>query len=222
MTAPIVALRGVELALDGRPVLTGVDLDLRAGEFVYLVGKTGAGKSTLLRALYGDLPPRAGKARVLNWELAKLNRRSIPQFRRHIGIVFQDHNLLPNLTVAENLDFVLRATGWKKRDRPARITEVLIAVGLPEKTAALPHALSGGERSRIAFARALLNHPKLFIADEVTGNLDPETSRDILTLMRDLAARAGAAVLFATHDYTLLDVFQSRVLECRHGTLTPR
>lgn len=216
----IVDLRGVTVRQGNYDVLRAVDLRVAGGEFVYLVGKTGAGKSSLLKTLYGALPPAGGQATVAGFDLRKLNRRRIPKLRRQLGIVFQDLNLLPDRDVAGNLDFALRATGWRvAKKRAARAAEVLAAVGMTDKLNARVHTLSGGERQRVAFARALLNQPRLLIADEVTGNLDPDTSVDTLNLMRQLAAERGAAVIFATHDYRLLDTFQARVVRCAGGRL---
>ncbi|MFT6000586.1 MAG: cell division transport system ATP-binding protein [Neolewinella sp.] len=218
MTEAIVELRGANIQQGGRNILENVDLRIAPGEFVYLVGKTGAGKSSLLKTLYAALPLGGGSATVAGFDLAKTGRRKIPQLRRKLGIVFQDFNLLMDRSVEENLRFALQATGWKK-DKPAeqRIDEVLMAVGLEDRRRSMPHTLSGGERQRIAFARALLNSPTLFIADEVTGNLDPDTSKEILELMRTLGREHGTAVLFATHDYQLLDTFQARVVRCEEG-----
>lgn len=218
MNEPIVELRAVNIRQGDRNILENVDLRIAPGEFVYLVGKTGAGKSSLLKTLYAALPLSSGTGTVAGQALRKINRRRIPTLRRQLGIVFQDFNLLMDRTVGDNLRFALLATGWKKgSSSESRITEVLADVGLADRRDAMPHTLSGGERQRVAFARALLNKPALLIADEVTGNLDPDTSRDVLNLMRRLAADHGAAVLFATHDYSLLDVFPARVVRCEDG-----
>lgn len=218
MSQAVVELRQVALRPGGRAVLDQVDLTVAEGEFVYLVGKTGSGKTSLLRALYADLPLAAGRGRVAGHDLAGLRPRAVPALRRRLGIVFQEFNLLPDRDVAANLRFALRATGWKKGPRTeARIDEVLAAVGLPDRRAATIPSLSGGERQRVAFARALLNRPALLLADEVTGNLDPDTSRDVLDLMRTLNSESGVAVLFATHDYRLLDHFRARVVRCAEG-----
>ncbi len=218
MATAIVELRGANIRQGERNILEKVDLTIAEGEFVYLVGKTGAGKSSLLKTLYAALPLAAGSGTVSGFPLHKLGRRKIPKLRRQLGIVFQDFNLLMDRSVEDNLRFALRATGWKKGpDAEKRVDEVLTAVGLADRRRSMPHTLSGGERQRVAFARALLNKPALLIADEVTGNLDPETSREILTLMRQLATENGSAVLFATHDYRLLDTFQARVVRCEDG-----
>jgi cell division transport system ATP-binding protein len=218
MTEAIVELRGANIRQGTRNILEKVELRIAPGEFVYLVGKTGAGKSSLLKTLYAALPLAAGAGKVAGFDLQKLNRRNIPQLRRQLGIVFQDFNLLMDRNVADNLDFALRATGWTNRtNREARIKEVLLEVNLIKRHNDMPHTLSGGEQQRVAFARALLNAPALLIADEVTGNLDPDTSHDILELMRKLGEEHGTAVLFATHDYRLLERFQARVVRCEEG-----
>ncbi|MEM9931346.1 MAG: ATP-binding cassette domain-containing protein, partial [Bacteroidota bacterium] len=205
----VVDLRGANIRQGNRNILEKVDLRIMPGEFVYLVGKTGAGKSSLLKALYAALPLAAGAGQVAGFDLRKVGRRKIPLLRRKLGIVFQDFNLLMDRTIEDNLQFALQATGWKKKeDRSKRINEVLQTVGLADRRRSMPHTLSGGEQQRISFARALLNAPTLLIADEVTGNLDPETSKDILNLMRRLSHDHKTAVLFATHDYRLLDTFQ--------------
>lgn len=218
MAEAIVELRGANIRQGNRNILEKVDLRIAPGEFVYLVGKTGEGKSSLLKALYAALPLARGTGNVAGFALNKLNRKTIPHLRRKLGIVFQDFNLLMDRSIEDNLRFALEATGWKKGAKAEiRIDEVLAAVGLADRRRSMPHALSGGERQRVAFARALLNRPTLFIADEATGNLDPQTSREILNLMRKLAAEENAAVLFATHDYRLLDTFQARVVRCEDG-----
>lgn len=218
MNEPIVDLRGAVIRQGDRTVLAGVDLTVAPGEFVYLVGRTGAGKSSLLKTLYAALPLAGGQGRVAGLDLRRLNRRRIPKLRRQLGIVFQDFGLLPDRNVAGNLRFALRATGWRKGKKlEARIDEVLSAVGLPDRRESAVHTLSGGEQQRVAFARALLNRPVLLIADEVTGNLDPDTSREMLELMRVLCSEQGTAVLFATHDYRLLDTFSARVVRCDGG-----
>ncbi len=218
MAEAIVELRGANIRQGDRVILEKVDLRIAPGEFVYLVGKTGAGKSSLLKTIYAALPLGSGSGTVAGMSLQKINRRTIPRLRRQLGIIFQDYNLLMDRSVEDNLRFVLAATGWRKGAAlENRIDEVLTAVGLPDRRRSMPHALSGGEQQRVAFARALLNQPKLLIADEVTGNLDPETSREMLSLMRGLATQHGAAILFATHDYSLLQQFQARVVQCAAG-----
>ncbi len=218
MNAYIAHLQQVNIFQQKTQVLSDVNLRIGKGEFSYLIGKTGSGKSSLLKTLYGALPLRSGKGEVAGFDLAKLNRKSIPLLRRKLGIVFQDFNLLTDRNVEENLQFVLRATGWEdKKSRQNRIAEVLEAVGLTDKRTTMPFALSGGEQQRVVIARALLNKPELILADEPTGNLDPETSDDILFLLRKLAQDSRTAVLFATHDYRILEHFPARIIRCLGG-----
>jgi cell division transport system ATP-binding protein len=218
---PIVRLSDADIRQqDHTLVLEKIDLTIGTGEFVYLIGKTGSGKSTLLKTLYGALPLTSGFGEVASFDLRKLNRREIPALRRKLGIVFQDFNLLTDRNVEQNLLFVLEATGWKDRaDMHARVNGVLEEVGLSAKRLAMPFELSGGEQQRIVIARALLNRPSLLIADEPTGNLDPETSDDILLLLRNLAKQHQTAVLCATHDYRLLQNFPARIIRVIHGKL---
>ena len=220
MLTPLVQLSNATIRQGTQPVLVGVDLRIGAGEFVYLIGKTGSGKSTLLKALYGALPLGAGSGTVAGHDLTTLDRHTIPTLRRQLGIVFQNFHLLADRNVGANLDFVLRATGWKsKAKRRARIAEVLRQVDMADTQARMPHLLSGGEQQRIVIARALLNSPPLILADEPTGNLDPETSDDILYLLRKLAKDQQTAVLFATHDYRILDHFPGRIVRVVRGGL---
>ncbi len=200
------------------PVLEKVNLNISKGEFVYLIGKTGSGKSSLLKTLYAALPLAHGKGNVAGFDLKKLNRRTIPHLRRKLGIVFQNFNLLDDRTVEQNLLFSLKAMGWKDKSKMlARVNELLARVDLKGKNDKMPHAISGGEQQRVVIARALLNHPELIIADEPTGNLDPETSDDILLLLRKLAQENDTAVLFATHDYRILENFPARIIRCHGG-----
>lgn len=220
MEEPIVALEQVTIRQGQRDILRDVNLRMSKGEFVYLVGKTGSGKSSLLKTLYGALPLESGRGVVAEFDLSRLHRRNIPHLRRKLGIIFQDFNLLEDRHVAENLRFVLRATGWKEADRMQnRIQEVLASVGLSDKADAMPYQLSGGEQQRVAIARGLLNDPLLIVADEPTGNLDPETSDDILLLLRRLAQEQGTAVLLATHDYRMLEQFPGRIVRCTNGLI---
>lgn len=220
MEHQLVKLRGIDVEQGGRAVLSKVNMDISAGEFVYLIGKTGSGKSSLLKVLYGALPLKTGRGTVAGYDLAQLNRRSIPHLRRQLGIVFQEFNLLSDRNVYDNLLFVLQATKWKKTEQmDTRIRQVLQAVDLSGKEHAMPHQLSGGEQQRVAIARALLNEPQLLIADEPTGNLDPETSDDILLLLRRLASEQNTAVLLATHDYRMLEHFPARIIRCANGMI---
>ncbi len=199
-------------------VLQHVNLNITKGEFVYLIGKTGSGKSSLLKTLYAALPLRQGKGTVAGHDLKSLNRRTIPLLRRKLGIVFQDFNLLDDRSVEANLVFALRAMGWTDMAKmKARINELLERVDLKGKNDKMPHAISGGEQQRVVIARALLNHPQLIIADEPTGNLDPETSDEVLLLLRKLAQENDTAVLFATHDYRILENFPARIVRCHNG-----
>jgi cell division transport system ATP-binding protein len=200
-------------------VLANVNLEIRKGEFAYLIGKTGSGKSSLLKTLYAELPVLAGKATVAGYDLQQLKRKDIPHLRRRLGIVFQDFQLLEDRSVSENLNFVLRATGWKDiKAIELRIQEVLHEVGLFTKGYKFPHQLSGGEQQRVAIARALLNQPEIILADEPTGNLDPETSNGILRLLMSISEN-GQAVLMATHNYNLIHKFPARIIKCEEGAV---
>ena len=210
-----VQLKGIDVVQGDRTILQAVSLHISHSEFVYLIGKTGSGKTSLLKVLYAALPIHVGQGMVAGFELEKLNRKTIPLLRRKLGIVFQDFNLLTDRSVEDNLYFALRASGHKdkvKMDR--RVAEVLEQTGLEGYRPVKPHLLSGGEQQRLAIARALLNKPELIIADEPTGNLDPETADDILLLLRDLARENDSAIILATHDYRLLDHFPARIVRC--------
>jgi cell division transport system ATP-binding protein len=194
-------------------VLDDVNIELEATEFVYLIGRTGSGKSSLLKTIYGELLLREGTGKVAGFDLLTLNRKNIPMLRRKIGIVFQDFQLLMDRTVKQNLLFVLGATGWKdKKLMERRALEVLQLVGIEQKMNAMPHALSGGEQQRVSIARALLNRPELILADEPTGNLDPETSEEIMHLLFAIALEEKTAVLMATHDMSMVEKFPRRVV----------
>lgn len=210
----IIEYNDVELLRKEHVVLKHVSFELQAGEFVYLIGSVGSGKSTLLKSLYGEVPVSAGSARVFDYDLTELRRKQIPMLRRKIGIVFQDFQLLMERNVFANLDFVLRATGWRDAsEREERIDRVLAEVGMSNKSYKMPHELSGGEQQRIVIARALLNSPDLILADEPTGNLDPATGEQIIRRLRDIADN-GTAVIVATHNLSLLDHFPGRVMRC--------
>jgi len=200
-------------------VLSGVNLSVGKGEFIYLVGKVGSGKSSLIKTLNAQIPLKSGTALVAGYNLSKIKRKEIPYLRRKIGIVFQDFQLLTDRSVNENLEFVLKSTGWKnKQEIETRIGEVLDKVGLGLKGYKMPHQLSGGEQQRVVIGRALLNDPDIILADEPTGNLDPETSEGIIRLLTDIS-KTGRAVVVATHNYTLLKKFSARTLKCEDGKL---
>ncbi len=201
-------------------VLSDVDLKIQKGEFVYLIGKTGSGKSSLLQTIYADLPLIHGSAKVVGFDLGKIKNKEIPFLRRKLGIVFQDFQLLSDRTVSDNLHFVMKATGWKdKKEMEQRIQDVLEKVGLGTKGFKMTHQLSGGEQQRVAIARALINDPEVILADEPTGNLDPETSRGIMQLLLDIS-KTGRSVLMATHNYSLFNEFPSRTIKCEDGAVT--
>ena len=214
----LIELKNVALSHDDTPVISQVNFQVGENDFIYIVGKVGSGKSTLLKALYGEVPVREGEARILDFDLRNLKHKHIPALRRKLGIVFQDFQLLHHQTVQQNLDFVLRATGWKKKQRPARILEVLQLVQLTDKAQCFPHELSGGEQQRVCIARALLNHPQIILADEPIGNLDTETSRHIMQTL--LAIREqGTAIVMVTHNLKLLEEFPGIVYRCEGGEL---
>ena len=200
-------------------ILDDVKLKIDRGEFVYLIGKTGSGKSTLLRVLYGDLPLRTGEGYVAGFNLRELDEDDIPYLRRRLGIVFQDFQLLQDRSAAANLRFVLKATGWKsKGEIEDRIEEVMKAVGMENKAYKMPHELSGGEQQRVVIARALLNSPRLILADEPTGNLDPQTGYQIVDLLHRLSDQ-GTGVIMATHNMQMVEDFPARVLRCENKSL---
>ena len=200
-------------------ILADVNLKIEKGEFIYLIGKVGSGKTSLIKTITAELPLREGEGRVVGFDLLKLRSSQVPFLRRKIGIVFQDFQLLTDRTVLENLLFVLKATGWKnKKEMKERIDNVLEKVGLQHKEFKMPNHLSGGEQQRVVVARALLNNPEILLADEPTGNLDPETSDEIMKLLFDIAS-TGRAVIMATHNYSLLKKFPSKTLKCEKSRL---
>lgn len=216
-TDPVVRVKDVTIFQGQQPVLQGLTFDIEKGDFVFLVGRTGSGKSSLLKTFYADLPLRLGDINVAGHNIRGLKTKEIPQLRRKIGIIFQDFQLFPDRTVADNLMFVMRATGWRDSIKMKnRLVDVLMQVGLGSVEKKMPHQLSGGEQQRIVIARALLNEPKILIADEPTGNLDPEVSSGILKLFQQIN-RSGTAVLMATHSYGLIKKFPNRVLKCEDG-----
>ncbi len=219
MTEAVVALSQLSIFQKKNLVLSNVHLLIQPGEFVYLIGKTGSGKSSLLKTLYAELPALDGQANVAGFDLRTLKTSEIPFLRRKLGIVFQDFQLLIDRTVYANLEFVLKATGWKdKKEIDDRILEVLEEVDLAGKRHKMPHQLSGGEQQRIAIARALLNKPVMILADEPTGNLDPETSNGIMRLLMRIS-EGGQSVLMATHNYNLIHKFPARIIKCEEGSV---
>ena len=206
--------QNVDIAQEEHVILKGVNFQAEAGEFVYLIGKVGTGKSSLLKTFYGELDVHTGSARVLDREMTKIKRRHIPALRKRLGIVFQDFQLLTDRTVYDNLDFVLRATGWKQfSERESRIEEVLRLVGMENKGYKMPNELSGGEQQRIVIARAILNKPEIILADEPTGNLDVETGRNIVKLLQEICTQ-GTAIIMTTHNLNLLSEFPGKVYCC--------
>ena len=219
MSEPIIEIKNASIFQRENLVLSDVNLTLNKGEFIYLIGRTGSGKSSLLKTLYGELPARDGTFRVAGYDLTKLKRKDIPYLRRKIGIVFQDFQLLFDRSVEKNLEFVLGATGWtEKAEISRRIDEVLAKVGLADKRKSMPHQMSGGEQQGVAIARALLNEPDVILADEPTGNLDPDTTLEVMKLLRQISEN-GTAVLMATHNYTLMQKYPSRIANCKNGTV---
>ena len=219
MSQPVVFLRNVTIFQEQKIILSDVNLEVNHGEFIYIIGKTGSGKSSFLKTLYADLPLQEGQASIVDYDLAALKESQIPYLRRKIGIVFQDFKLLPDRNINENMMFVLRATGWKdKMEMQEKIGEVLEKVDMREMLNKMPHQLSGGEQQRVAIARALLNDPELILADEPTGNLDPQTSVEVMETLRKINAN-GKTIIMATHDYALLLKFPSKTLKCENKTI---
>jgi cell division transport system ATP-binding protein len=215
----IIELTNCSIWQQNHLVLSKVNLRIGKGEFLYLVGRVGSGKSSLIKTLNAQIPLKEGIGLVAGYDLSKIKKKEVPYLRRKIGIVFQDFQLLTDRSVNENLEFVLKATGWKNRTEiDTRIGEVLEKVGLGIKGYKMPHQLSGGEQQRVVIGRALLNDPEIILADEPTGNLDPETSEGILRLLTDIS-KTGRAVVVATHNYTLLKKFAARTLKCENGEL---
>lgn len=214
MSQPVLSLKNVTITQGGKIILSNVNLEVNHGEFIYIIGKTGSGKSSFMKALYADLPLAEGEGTIVNFDLVSLKEDDIPFLRRKIGFVFQDFKLLPDRTVKHNLLFVLKATGWKDNaEMQNKIDEVLDKVSMKEFINKMPHQLSGGEQQRVAIARALLNDPEFILADEPTGNLDPQTSIEVLDVLRKINA-TGKTVIMATHDYALLMKFPSKTLKC--------
>ncbi len=219
MSKTVLSLKNVTLAQGGKTILSNVNLQVNHGEFIYIIGKTGSGKSTFMKALYADLPLTEGEGRIVDFDLATLKEDEIPFLRRKIGFVFQDFKLLPDRSVKDNLLFVLKATGWtEKEEIQNKIDEVLDKVGMKAYIDKMPHQLSGGEQQRIAIARALLNNPEFILADEPTGNLDPQTSIEVLDVLKKIN-ETGKTVIMATHDYAMLMKFPSKTLKCEDAKI---
>jgi cell division transport system ATP-binding protein len=219
MPDTVIHLEHVTLAQTSGIVISNLNLSVRKGEFVYLLGKTGSGKSSVMKCIYAEIPLQSGTGTVAGFELHKLKRKDVPFLRRKLGIVFQDFQLLGDRSVFQNLRFVMKATGWKDEEQiKKQINEVLEKVGLFGKGNKMPHEMSGGEQQRVAIARALINHPEIILADEPTGNLDPDTSAEIMKLLQDIS-KTGTAVLFATHDMLLYNKFPARTLKCENGAV---
>lgn len=209
----------VDIVQEDRTILKDVSFQADAGEFIYLTGKVGTGKSSLLKTFYGELDVHTGDARVLDWNMTRIKRRRIPALRRRLGIVFQDFQLLNDRNVHANLDFVLKATGWKKKkERNARIEEVLLQVGLADKAGQMPYQLSGGEQQCVCIARAILNRPDIILADEATGNLDKENGRRAASILYDIS-KGGTTVILSTHNEELIPEFPGIVYRCVDGSL---
>jgi len=217
MSASILKLHNVTIFQENNPILTDVNIDIQKGEFLYLIGKTGSGKSSLMKTLYADLDLKHGEGVIVDYDLRTLKENDIPYLRRKLGIVFQDFKLLPDRNIFENLLFVLKATGWtNETDMNARIEEVLDRVGMLQHIRKMPHQISGGEQQRVAIARALLNDPELILADEPTGNLDPQTSVEVMEVLQNIN-KNGRTILMATHDYALLLKYPAKTLKCDEG-----
>lgn len=213
-TDPVLRVKDATIFQDNTSVLDNLTFEIEKGEFVFLIGRTGSGKSSLLKTLYGDLPLRLGDINIAGFNIRDIKDHQVPLLRRKIGIIFQDFQLFPDRTVGENLNFVMKATGWRDSAKmKGRLAEVLMNVGLGAVEKKMPHQLSGGEQQRVVIARALINEPLILIADEPTGNLDPEVSNGILKTFQQIN-RSGTAVLMATHSYGLIRKFPARILKC--------
>lgn len=219
MESPLLSLQNISIYQDKHLILKNVSLQVNAGDLIYLIGKTGTGKSSFLKALYADLPINEGEAQIVGYDLKQLKEKEIPYLRRKLGIVFQDFKLLPDRSVGKNLEFVLKATGWKNQaEIETKIDEVLHKVDMHNQAHKMPHQLSGGEQQRVAIARALLNDPDLILADEPTGNLDPQTSVEVMEVLRNIN-KQGKAILMATHDYAIILKYPSKTLKIDEGTI---
>lgn len=215
----VINLEHIDVFQRNHLVLSDVSVRVNKGEFIFLIGQTGSGKSSLLKMIYGDLHISSGNGKVVGFELGKIKTAEVPYMRRKMGIVFQDFQLLTDRTVEDNLRFVMEATCWDdKRLMDARLAEVLTEVGLAGKNNKMPHQLSGGEQQRVVIARALVNHPEVILADEPTGNLDPDSSVEVMNLLMKIS-KTGTAVLMATHDYRMIEKFPSRIIKCENGKI---
>ena len=219
MSEIVLSLKNVTIYQENRVILSQINLEVKEGEFLYIIGKTGTGKSSFMKTLYGDLPLTEGSGNIVGYDLLNLKENDIPFLRRKIGIVFQDFQLLPDRNVNENMLFVLKATGWTdKTEMQVKIDDVLQRVGMAGLTNKMPHQLSGGEQQRVAIARALLNDPELILADEPTGNLDPQTSAEVLGVLKKINEN-GKTVIMATHDYAVIMKFPAKTLKCEDNTI---
>ena len=219
MEANVIEIKNVTIYQGANLILSNVNIDVKKGEFLYLIGKTGSGKSSLLKMLYAEIPVKDGSITIANTELKGIKEKEIPFVRRKLGIVFQDFQLLYDRTVNDNLIFVMEATGWKdKNEMKKRCDEVLSKVNLVNKGVKMPHELSGGEQQRVAIARALVNNPEVILADEPTGTLDPETSEGIVQLLKDLSL-TGCSIVMATHDFMVFKKFPARIIKCENGEI---
>lgn len=219
MSQAVLSLKNATIYQGDKEILSNVNLEVNHGEFLYIIGKTGSGKSSLMKTLYADLPLTIGKGHIVDFDLETLKENDIPFLRRKIGIVFQDFKLLPDRSIKDNMLFVLKATGWTDKDEMEhKIEEVLDKVGMKNHALKMPHQISGGEQQRVAIARALLNDPELILADEPTGNLDPQTSIEVLDVLKKINAN-GKTIIMATHDYALLMKFPSKTLKCEDSKI---
>jgi len=219
MKLPLVQFENAKIIQNKQTILSDVNIEVQQGDFTFLIGKTGTGKSSLIKTLYADLPLQSGTGRVSDFNLVEIKQREIPFLRRKLGVVFQDFKLLPDRSIFENLSFVLKATGWKdKKEIKERIKEVLDSLGVGSISGKYAFELSGGEQQRVAIARALLNEPELIIADEPTGNLDPQTSLEIMEVFRGLHQK-GMTIIMATHDYNMIVKFPGKILRCDAGKI---
>lgn len=214
----LINIENISISRDRKTVLSNVNFHADEGEFIYLTGKVGTGKSTFLKTLYAEVPVESGNAEILDYNLNKIKKSKVQELRRKIGIVFQDFQLLSDRTVYENLNFVLKSVKWKKQERKNRINEVLSMVGMEEKISSFPHELSGGEQQRVSIARALLNNPRIILADEPTGNLDSESSAVVMDILRKISEQ-GTTIIMSTHNLSLLIDYPGGVYECHDGKL---